>query len=549
MIRHIFLDKTATIIKDSQANTGLNPVAELNYGEAITRILIHFDETQIKNMVADKTISDLDKTKFTLKMTNTAGIDGVPIDNTLKFGNTCINKERAVSFTVLALELPCGFDEGRGFEYLSDVWITKNKSYSKEGCNWFQCYNGKQWPEEGVYSPATIKKQYDDFYGEDEDERKRSLVINRQRFDFGDEQLSIDLTKYVKDVLEGKPNYGILLCFSPLFEVLNGGATFKELKHEPYVAEITKEYDELPSTSDITVPDLFKVVTTEIVDDAYSGETEISGTSSSSVTVTTKYYKRVVRDVQQQYVGFFTDHTNTFFHPYVEIEYDEPIKDDRECFYPGKVNRLYLYVNIGGKPQNLDELPTCNFAGIDCEVKQATKGVYYAEILLTDYEPNVIVEDVWSNIKYEGVEQEDVELETVVLPRSDYFNIGMPGRKDETLVPSVYGINDDENVKQGDLREVVVDFRKKYTTNERKTVVDAYYRLYVKSGEQQIDILNGYQPVERTFLHNYFLIHTEDLIPNNRYFVDIKVRHGREEKIYEDVLHFRIVDNVTERYA
>lgn len=562
MIRHIFLDKTATIIKDLHVNTGLNPVAELNYGQAVTRILLHFDESKIKEMVEDKTISDLSKVKFTLKMTNTAGIDGVPYEKPLKFGNTCITKERASSFTLLALKLPCGFDEGRGFEYLSDVWITKNKSYSTDGCNWYQCYNGKAWPEEGVYSPVRIKEEYEKFYSDDEEARKSSIVLDRQRFDFGDETLQIDLTNYVLGILKGEPNYGIMLCFSPLFEVLNGVAEFKELKADFAEASSIEfaEYNEMPSMSDITVPDYFKVVmavsdeiedsgTTESGNTIYSGDTVYSGDTGTGITYVTKYYKRIKNDVNQQYVGFFTDHTNTFFHPYVEVFYDESIMDDREAFYPGKVNRLYLYSNIGGKPENLDELPVCMFEGVAADVKQVTKGVYCAEILLTDHEPDVICYDVWSNLKYQGVEQDDVELETVILPRNEYFKIGSGQPKIENLVPSVYGINDDEGVKRGDVREVVVDFRKKYTTNERQTTTDAYYRLYVLDGEREIDILNGYQPVERTFLHNYFVLYTEDLIPNKKYYVDIKVKSGREEKFFKNVLHFKVIDDVTERYA
>lgn len=470
MIRHIFLDKTVTILKGSPVNTGLNPVAELNYGKEVTRFLVHFDANQIKNMVDDKTIADLDRVTFTLKMTNTAGIDGVPYDNKPMFGNTCLRKERASSFMVLAMKLPCSFDAGRGFEFASDVWITKNSSYSEEGCNWFQCYNGKAWDEEGVYSLETIKEEYDKFSA-----GEPSLVINRQHFDFGDEQLSIDITNYVEDLLDGEPNNGILICFSPAFEEM-----------------------EKP---------------------------------------------------MQQYVGFFTDHTNTFFHPYVEIDYNEPIKDDREAFYQGKVNRLYLYVNVNGRPENLDNMPTCVFDETECEVSQVTKGVYCAKVPPMDLMEDEIISDVWSNLSYGGEEQEDVEMEAVVLPRSGFISIGNNTRKGNTLVPAIYGINDDENVKRGDVREVVVDFRKKYTTNERETVADAWYRLYVKSGEQQIDIFNGYQPIERTFLHNYFMIYSGDLIPNNKYYVDIKVKNGREEKIYENVLHFKIADDVTERYA
>ncbi len=546
MIRHIFLDKTATLIKGSEANTGLNPVVELNYGDMVTRFILHFDLTEVEKMVEEHVI-DLDNTTFTLKMTNCTAINGVPYEKLFFFGNTCIQKERASSFTLLALELNRDFDAGRGFEYSDDTWITNNKSYSQNGCNWFQAANGLAWESEGVYSAEKIKEEYDKFADIKNGitgSGVTSLVIDFQHFDFGDEQLQMDITSYVKGVLSGeKDNNGIMLCYSPAIEELNGGAVFTRIKGIPDGQEYAT-YDKLPSTKDVTVPRFFIVER-----EAPTASADCTTVGSAGTVTIQDCYEKSIKEIKQQYVGFFTNNTNTFFHPYVELECGNIIQDDRECFYAGKENRLYLYSNINGKPENLDELPKCE---ITCgekvgDVQQATKGVYYVTIK-TPKDAKCICYDTWSNLKYNGVELDDVELEAPVLNHG-YFQVGSSDVKHEHLVPQVYGINDDENVTQNEVREVVIDFRKKYTTNERQTIPEAVYRLYTKDGERQIDILNGYQPVERSFLHNYFLLYTKDLIPNNKYYVDIKVRDGREERFFEDVLHFRIVDDVTERYA
>lgn len=300
-----------------------------------------------------------------------------------------------------------------------------------------------------------------------------SLVIGEQHFDFGDEMLDIDITNFVKDVINGKENHGIMLCFNPVLE---------------------------------------------------GKETKIT-----------------------QYVGFFTDNTNTFFHPYVEVIYDEYISDDRESFYIGKENRLYLYSYINGKLENLDHLPTCSVG----PVEQATKGVYYATVSAEEsnkHTPLMIYEDVWNDIVYDGVEESEVVMEYVALPRDRYFQTGHGNISVPRLVPSIHGINDDEKIGIGEVREVVVDMRRKYTTDKRETTIDAYYRLYVKDANREIDIFNGYQPVEKSFLNNYFIINTEDLIPN-KYYVDIKVIQGKETLFYKDSLHFTVVSNVTNRYV
>jgi hypothetical protein len=248
-----------------------------------------------------------------------------------------------------------------------------------------------------------------------------------------------------------------------------------------------------------------------------------------------------------QYVGFFTDHTNTFFHPYVEVVYDEVISDDRESFYIGKENRLYLYAFINGQLENLDKLPTCNVG----PVKQATKGVYYATISASEsdaYSPEMIYEDVWTDIVFNGAEQQEVVMEFVALPKQNYFQIGQGNISVPRIVPSIYGINDDEKIGIGEVREIIVDMRKKYTTDKRETTINAFYRLYVKDANREIDIFGGYQPIEKSFLNNYFTINTADLIPN-KYYVDVKVLQGKETLFYKDALHFTVVSNVTNRYV
>ena len=59
MIRHFFLDKTNTIIENCDLNFSLNPILSLCYGKGIMRGLIHFDMDQIKQLIDDKTFSNL----------------------------------------------------------------------------------------------------------------------------------------------------------------------------------------------------------------------------------------------------------------------------------------------------------------------------------------------------------------------------------------------------------------------------------------------------------------------------------------------------------
>ena len=501
MVRHFFLDKTNTIYKKKPYNNvGLNPVMELCYGNETSRGLIHFDDCEIKRLVEDRTFADLSKLSFKLKMTNCFSVGGYPYEKLLKNGLDV--KERAGSFDIIALKLPCEFDQGRGFDFTSDFWIENNHSASDVPSSWNFPKTAYVWPVDedkidfedenlnftdrniwtisgdtiikiildgGVYSDEFIKEQID-LYNSGE----TSLFIARQHFDFGNESLEMDITNYVMDIINGEENFGILLMFSPKYEAMK------------------REFS--------------------------------------------------------QYVGFFTDNTNTYFHPYVECIYDEPIRDDRATFSKGKENRLYLYANVNGIPQNLDNIPTCTINDIEYPVQQAQKGVYFAVISSSgnEMECGTVQYDKWQNLALNGEEIEDVEMDFEVQPMKNFVSIGNSVSTKESLVPSVYGINDGEDLNRGEIREVTVDFKKRYETTKIQLTDNAEYRLYIKDGNREFTVID-FTPIEKAFLKNFFIIHTEDLIPNN-YYVDIRVKTGREILNYKDILRFKVVSDVTERY-
>lgn len=245
------------------------------------------------------------------------------------------------------------------------------------------------------------------------------------------------------------------------------------------------------------------------------------------------------------YVGFFTDHTHTFYHPYVETRYDDYINDDRTNFYLNKDNRLYFYANVGGKMVNLDELPTCCVSCTEIPVKQATKGVYYVELNMSskEFEEETMYYDNWSNLKYKGVELPDVELYFTTKAPHQYFTLGLPyeTKKQETIVPSISGINHREQIEQGDVRKINVDCKIAYTTKQQYGVDGLEYRLYSKASDIEIDVIE-WTPVERGYNENFFLVDTKELAPG-RYFIAIKVMKDMEEIIHKELCEFEILDN------
>ena len=249
-----------------------------------------------------------------------------------------------------------------------------------------------------------------------------------------------------------------------------------------------------------------------------------------------------------KYVGFFTNHTNTFFEPYLETIYDEGIRDDRATFYLNKTNRLYFYANINGEPHNLDYLPTCTIDDEEYPVKQASKGVYYAEITLLSsvVGGNVVLYDKWSNLSLNGLKMEDIEMEFVTLNPNQYYSLGNDiGNKQKTQ-PSFSGINYGEKLGKGEIRQLTIDFRVPYTTDKRVLVDSGEWRLYTKDNKDEIDVFK-YQLIEKGYLHNFVMINTNDLVPG-KYFIDLKIQNGRNTNYFKECFIFEVVSNITEIY-
>lgn len=694
MIRHFFLDKTNSIIYRSKCNTGLNPILKLNYGNDISRGLIHFDASPIRQLLDEREIT-MDKSRFTLKMVNCFSVDGVPYEKMLTSNANSIGK-RACSFDLILFRLPQGFDEGRGFDFDSDMWLRGNRSHSEDGSSWYFAKNGTPWERDRIKKIYLYKKNHGDEVNPEyeyvatdsilEDavfvkeipankditrESPDSIYIT-QEIDFADG--SINWSTIIRDknmqggiysldyIEEQYKKYQTYYRLTPkkryyTLTMYDTGKFGYRMSYDEIIENTTIEFGDyvygrissLPASVKAVelsaVPDFpaefddkyikirqrrcpaeyyfYKLMTlqeyvtlapmdcpksfyyTEWIygkidsptKDEMCNAVEIPtihtalakdsepivkesniivgvqhfdyGMENLSIDITDyvngiisgKYrnygfglafapqFEKTEMELSQ-YVGFFTDHTNTFFHPYVEMVCSNIISDDRNAFCVGKENKLYLYTNIDGKSVNLDNIPACEINGVSVPVEQCKKGVYFARISPNDVkiEQGTVQYDKWAEIALNGAKIEDIEMEFEAMPLNRRFHVGALSNGGENMFPVIEGINDDEKMRRGEKRIISVDFRKRYSTDEKHIAFDAEYRLYVKDGKENREYeVICYSPIDRAFLNNFFIIYTEDLIPNV-YHIDIRLHDGNNIKYFKDIARFEVVSDVTARY-
>jgi len=431
---------------------------------------------KLEEMYDSNTFPDITKLSHTLKFKNCASVDFKNNRQKISYNDFNGYKERAVSFTVIALKVDIPWDMGVGFDNTNDVWVEGKNVVSKDGCTWFNATTENTWNNDGIYNEDFIQSQYEEYLRNEKEglSNKGNIVIGYQKFDIGNENFSIDITDYVNDLISGEEeNNGICLLFSPFLEEKDRNVT--------------------------------------------------------------------------QYVGFFNEKTNTIFTPVLESRYDENIEDNRFSFYLNKRNKLYLYSIIGGKFENLDEIPNCTIDDIDYPVFQEGKGVYYVVVTLNDkqYSPNQIIYDIWSNIKYHGEEMDNIELEFVTHSQKNFFSIDETIRNPKILTPFLVGINNNEKIVRGEVRMCKLFFRVPYTHSDYILNDTAEYRVYVKDGNREVTIID-WDKILNISKCGLFYLDTETLCPAE-YHIDIRAYFGDESRVFKNETTFRIVSDTTDQ--
>lgn len=541
MIYKSYVQKSNTIISNSKLNTSLNPISELVYGKdfIVSRSLIYFDHSKVKELIENSIMVDMEKMKHTLHIKNAGAIDFTQLHDCETSSINDNKKIRATSFDLIFFLIPKAWDEGKGFDYsmnylnvgyYSPTPIDPQRLISTDACNWFQRANGIPWDNgekdelseeekeritddyleskgaasvddltdeqkeelakiledsrkpkyaNGIYSNEKLSEEYDKWACGEE-----SIVIGRQHFQVGNEDIELDITDTFNKFLNGElENYGIGIAYSPMLEI--------------------------------------------------------------------------TEDKYENYLGLLTNKTNTFFEPYVETKYSDVISDDRSNFVLSKNNRLYLYCTIGDTLQDLDNNPIVSIKNSDDEIvfesiesKKQSRGIYYIELNLSknDFKADTMLYDVWGGISYQGTILDDVELDFTLKSTPNYFNIGNSlNVTNVSFTPSVSGIKEREQIKRGDIRKLIISAKPNYTVNTTQLVDNLDIRVYIKDGTSEIDVI-GWDRINKAFTENFYVIDTNILIPQ-RYYVDIRITYGMNSIIHHDVLQFDIVNDLNNKYA
>lgn len=468
---------------------------QLNFGatenqisqQGFTRFIFDLDLTDLQTKISSGIISTAcTSMSHTLRMTNTSSFDTELINSTTSEG-----RRRATSFDLILFRIPKTsgstgnpqlWDEGVGYDYF-DFQSTQNSSQGSLTSLFSpldKSFSSRpsNWFQNTTISGWSTNGIYLNTNSSPSTSIKYSAltIVDTQHFELGNEDIEFNMTNEINSILTG----------------VTTGVTGWGVAYVPEIENLT-------------------------------GLTETYS------------------------VGFFTKYTQTFYQPFLETSFDDLVQDNRNSFYSNATNKLYLYSYIDGTLTNLDSNPSVNiYNNSDTLIKnnlqtcRISTGVY--EVTITGITSTIpcTYSDIWVGLTYNGNSLPNIENTFNILPFKYGFNIS-PESQDPNLYGfDFYGIKQDEKILNTDVRRVGVIIKKAYSTSELLNNIKAYYRIYVREGQTEVQV-QDWTEVNRSSNQYYFVFDTRDKIPNE-YYVDMKVLTSGEINTYKRTLTFQIVN-------
>lgn len=470
-----------------QLNFGSSDLLIPNYG--YTRFIFNLDLELLQDKINTGEISTgcTSAMTHTLQMTNTCAFDEELLNTEMSDG-----RRRASSFDLILFRIPKtsgntgnfqSWDEGVGYDF-TDTNMNQNgmfgslypisyvdpRSYSDRPSNWYKTTNITDWSQPGIYN------------NKNEGVVKYSglTIIDRQHFEFGNEDINMDMTEEINSILLGTLT----------------GVTGWGIAYVPDVENIT-------------------------------GLTESYSVGFFTRHTQTYYQPYLLTDyddlIQDDRNTFVKNQTNKLF-LYI-YENGVPINLDSKPF-------VRINDRSGALVPNMGSLQTC----------LKTKGVYEVVIPngLTGYTAPCQFYDIWSGLTINGQSIPNVENQFILKPYQAKIQIGSDTKEPSQFGFNFYGILQDEKILNTDVRKVGITIKKAYTTQQLLQNIEAYYRIYVKEGTTEVQV-QDWTKVNRTPNEYYFMFDTRDKIPN-QYYVDMRVNISGEKDTYKKELTFQIVN-------
>jgi hypothetical protein len=401
-------------------------------------------------------------------------------------------RRRATSFDLILFRIPKSngstgtvqnWDEGVGYDfnevsvdnvnsqYYRNI-IQTDKSYSTRASNYFNRQLIYDWSTDGIYindnSGTSGKVNY-----------SALTIVDTQHFEFGDEDISFDMTSEINSILNGSltNNVGWGIAYVPQVENLTG------LSESYFVGFFTRH------TQTFYEPYLY-TTWNDVIDDSRPN---------------------------------FTERTSNNLYLYISRN-GSPVNLD--------TNPLVDILDPNGDVVvGLTNISTC----------RVSKGIYKVSLPgISGGNLNCLYTDRWKNLFLNGVSLSNIENEFELKSYSDslQYDTSLPDTQEYGF--TFYGIQYAEKILNTDQRKISVIPKKAYTKSHIVEDIDVQYRIYVKEGQTEVQVTD-WTELNRTPQEYFFILDLKDKIPNE-YFIDLQLNQNNNVVTYKNEINFQVVN-------
>jgi hypothetical protein len=232
---------------------------------------------------------------------------------------------------------------------------------------------------------------------------------------------------------------------------------------------------------------------------------------------------------------FFSRHTHTHFLPYMEVNWDDSVKEDRENIIEGITSSLYLFVYSAGTladPASVDSVTILGTTDTS-NISKVSKGIYkYDYVLPTDSgTTGTVITDTWA-VTYTG------SLTGTIAQTFTGLSIANTTlwSGDTILAAQPYQVslpNLEEEYSKNSIVYVRCKFRREFQSGYN-LVKDAQFRVHIPNGDtgEPELIMYDWSPISYRGDENFFQLTLSWFLTGQTYQVDVRYGDGHS-KIYD----------------
>jgi len=250
-----------------------------------------------------------------------------------------------------------------------------------------------------------------------------------------------------------------------------------------------------------------------------------------------------------RYISSFYSHkTNYAFKPYIEVTYNQVIRDDRHWVTNNRISRLFLYLFSGNQATNYYSAGTVTIRNSSNTMVYSgltpthhSKGVYYVDINMSAATKGQKYKDIWEGVTFVPG-RDSTDFTNYFDIRDNYYNNNSKRVNDYAV--DIYGVPNNAPLVSGEIYRVYADVRMSFSNQKPFTDFGLEYRI-----SMGLDELVPWTAMNNAIVDDclscFFDLDTSWLLDLQTYKIEFRISEFGTKRLISDTLRFKVINPIT----